>query len=199
MGGKLLDVRRSTLTSAKNSMLAALFSGRWEKALPRDASGRIFIDDNPVCFQKMVEALQIRKIARADDKVESPAIEEDQAFYFSLMVDRYGLGRLLYGSAWLDVDSTVLLRDPEHRRKLKKEWVTDDVRLELLYRWVVCLFLGGLSHRSLVSLWTRRASMSRRQGFEGRLRSGGLPSPLRRPRRDPDHHPVRHQPLRRLL
>lgn len=137
MGGKLLDVRRSTLTSAKNSMLAALFSGRWERALPRDASGRVFIDDNPVCFQKMVEALQARKIAKPDDKVEPPAIDPDQAFYFSAMVGRYGLGRLLYGSACLEVDSTVLLRDPDHKQQLRKWFNTDlHLELELLYRYV---------------------------------------------------------------
>ena len=78
IGGKPLDVRRSTLTIAQNSMLAAMFSGRYDRSLPKDASGRFFVDDNPRCFQKLVEALQLRKIAKANDKIGAPVFEEDQ-------------------------------------------------------------------------------------------------------------------------
>ncbi len=44
VGGKLMDIRRSTLTICEGSRLEALFPGRWEKALRRDASGRTFIE-----------------------------------------------------------------------------------------------------------------------------------------------------------
>lgn len=76
VGGKLVDVCRLTLTLCDNSRLGALFSGRWEKALRRDANGRIFIDDNPKCFKKMLTSLQLRKDARAG-QYQAPRMEQD--------------------------------------------------------------------------------------------------------------------------
>ena len=48
-GGQIVHVTRGTLTQIKGTHLEALFSGRWEKHLLRDSSGRIFLDVNPVC------------------------------------------------------------------------------------------------------------------------------------------------------
>ncbi len=76
VGGKPIDIRRSTLTCCESSRLEALFSGRWEKALRRDATGRIFIDDNTECFKKMVTSLKhVRDQSAAHLKV--PEMEED--------------------------------------------------------------------------------------------------------------------------
>ena len=41
-GGKIIAVKRATLTQLRGSRLEALFSGCWEKKLGRDSSGRIF-------------------------------------------------------------------------------------------------------------------------------------------------------------
>lgn len=49
---------RSTLTLVDGSGLSAIFSGRWEKRLPRDAEGRIFLDEDPYVFQTFMAYLQ---------------------------------------------------------------------------------------------------------------------------------------------
>lgn len=78
VGAKLMDIRRSTPTICEGSRLEALFSGRWEKALRRDASGRIFIDDNVKCFKKMLTSLQHLKDSPADQVMQFTKMEDDQ-------------------------------------------------------------------------------------------------------------------------
>jgi hypothetical protein len=43
VGGTSLAVLRSTLTSVEGSMLAGMFSGRWEKSLVKDKHGDVFV------------------------------------------------------------------------------------------------------------------------------------------------------------
>ena len=50
-GGVIMSVTRDTLTLIKGTRLEALFSGRWDKHLPRDSDGRVFLDVNPKCFE----------------------------------------------------------------------------------------------------------------------------------------------------
>jgi len=52
-GGKIVAVKRGTLTQIKGTRLEALFSGRWDKKLLRDNSGRIFVDVNGDCFRQL--------------------------------------------------------------------------------------------------------------------------------------------------
>ena len=75
VGGKPIDVRRSTLTCCINSRLSALFSGRWERVLRRDDAS-IFIDDNAKCFKKMLTSLQSVK-GESSAHLNVPEMEED--------------------------------------------------------------------------------------------------------------------------
>lgn len=43
-GDAVVQVLRSTLTVFQGSHLANMFCGRWERSLPRDSQGRIFLD-----------------------------------------------------------------------------------------------------------------------------------------------------------
>ena len=95
VGGKLMDIRRSTLTICEGLRLEALFSGRWEKALRRDASGRIFIDDNAKCFKKMLTSLQRLKDSPADQVKPKPQIGGDQQPYFERMLEHHGVNHAL--------------------------------------------------------------------------------------------------------
>lgn len=49
---------RSTLTVMEGSILSAMFSGRWDKRLPRDTEGRIFVDEDPYIFQMLIGYLK---------------------------------------------------------------------------------------------------------------------------------------------
>ena len=49
--------RRDTLTAIEGSRLSQLFSGRWDKVLPKDRDGRIFLDLDPVQFRALLSWL----------------------------------------------------------------------------------------------------------------------------------------------
>ena len=66
-------MRRETLTQLKGTRLEALFSGRWENVLLRDAKKRIFLDVSPSCFKKIVDFLNLLKIADPKDPPASAA------------------------------------------------------------------------------------------------------------------------------
>ena len=55
VGGTLVCTQRRTLTAARDSLLGAMFSGRWEESLVRDAAGHAFLDDDPVVFASLRE------------------------------------------------------------------------------------------------------------------------------------------------
>ena len=61
-----MSVTRDTLTQIKGTRLEALFIGRWDKRLPRDGEGRVFLDINPKCFEVVLDYLNERKIAPPD-------------------------------------------------------------------------------------------------------------------------------------
>lgn len=61
VGGWTVVVSRSTLTVAPKSqtrtVLAALFEGEWDKRVPRDAKGRLVLDESPKCFKHVLYTL----------------------------------------------------------------------------------------------------------------------------------------------
>ncbi|CEM05762.1 unnamed protein product [Vitrella brassicaformis CCMP3155] len=57
VGGSQSCVRRKHLTSIEGTVLAALFSGRWDGRLIRDADNRIFIDMESEAFEKVRNTL----------------------------------------------------------------------------------------------------------------------------------------------
>ena len=67
VGGTLFTTRRHTFTAARGSLLGAMFSGRWEESLSRDAAGHVFLDDDPPVFADVLAALR----ARAADSASS--------------------------------------------------------------------------------------------------------------------------------
>lgn len=131
VAGKLMGIRRSTLTICEGSRLEVLFSGRWEKALRRDVSGRFFIDDNARCFQKLVDSLQHLKDRPADQMNQKPQMEDDQQPYFERMLEYYGVNHALGYPALIKVSSTNLL-DSMHRATLGC-WLDNPTSLQLLW------------------------------------------------------------------
>ena len=47
VGGRRMSARRKTLIRVEGSRLASIFGGRWDKVIPRDKAGRIFLDLDP--------------------------------------------------------------------------------------------------------------------------------------------------------
>ena len=67
VGGTKLTTRRSTLCQVKDSLLATMFSGRWEDNIERDQDGAVFFDFNPQHFIIILDYLRLEKIATPEN------------------------------------------------------------------------------------------------------------------------------------
>lgn len=62
VGGQLMSTTRHTLTQVDGSLLEAMFSGRWEGSLCRDAEGHVFLDVDPALFAAILNHLRISSL-----------------------------------------------------------------------------------------------------------------------------------------
>jgi hypothetical protein len=58
IGGQKFTSTRSTLCQVEGSLLATMFSGRWEDGLKRDEDGAVFFDVNPQYFGYVLDYLR---------------------------------------------------------------------------------------------------------------------------------------------
>lgn len=58
--GEIFSIPKAALCSIEGSYLNHMFSDAFAQSVPRDGSGRFFLDFNPVCFALIVEFLQAR-------------------------------------------------------------------------------------------------------------------------------------------
>ena len=91
VGGKKITTKRSTLCQVKGSLLASMFSGRWEGSLSRDENGRIFFDWNPQYFVFILDYLRAKILATSDNPAPLPKVPEDQRKNFLNLVEYLGL------------------------------------------------------------------------------------------------------------
>ena len=91
VGGQRLTTTRSTLCQVEGSLLASMFSGRWEDRLKYDKDGAVFFDFNPQYFILILDYLRARKIASADQPASFPTVPEDQLKTFASLVEYLGL------------------------------------------------------------------------------------------------------------
>ena len=91
VGGHKLTTKRSTLCQVEGSLLASMFSGRWEDSLERDKDGAIFFDFNPQYFLIILEYLRAKKIATPAHPAPLPKVAEDQAESFNNLLEYLGL------------------------------------------------------------------------------------------------------------
>jgi len=59
IGGEVIATTRQTLTSHSKSLLSILFNGRWERRLPCDNDGNIYLDFNQDLFRHLLDQLQL--------------------------------------------------------------------------------------------------------------------------------------------
>ncbi len=96
VGGQKFTTTRSTLCQVEGSLLATMFSGRWEDAVKRDEDGAVFFDFNPQYFGYILDYLRAKRIATPEKpaplpKVEDQAKVQDQAKNFDNLVEYLGL------------------------------------------------------------------------------------------------------------
>ncbi|KAL7544142.1 hypothetical protein ACHAWF_007527 [Thalassiosira exigua] len=90
-GGKVVTAKRSTLTQQVGTRMEALFSGRWDEKLQRDANGRIFLDVNPKCFRAIVDYLNELAISSKDDPPSPPSVVDEDDHILRSQLGLFGL------------------------------------------------------------------------------------------------------------
>ena len=91
VGGKKITTKRSTLCQVSGSLLASMFSGRWETSLERDEDGRIFFDFNPQYFVLILDYLRAKRVATPENPAPLPKVPDDQAKNFNNLIEYLGL------------------------------------------------------------------------------------------------------------
>ena len=91
IGGQKLTSTRSTLCQVEGSLLAIMFSGRWERGLKRDEDGAVFFDVNPQYFGYILDYLRMKKIASPENPAELAKVARDQVKNFNTLVEYLGL------------------------------------------------------------------------------------------------------------
>ena len=91
IGGTKLTTTRSTLCQVQDSLLAAMFSGRWEDNIKRDKDGAVFFDFNPQHFILILDYLRVKKIEMPENPPPLPKVPEDQSESFNSLVRHLGL------------------------------------------------------------------------------------------------------------
>ena len=91
VGGQKYTTTRSTLCQVEGSLLAAMFSGRWESKLQRDQDGVVFFDFNPHYFGYVMDYLRAKRIATLENPAPLPKVPEDQMKNFDNLVEYLGL------------------------------------------------------------------------------------------------------------
>eukprot|EP00386_Alphamonas_edax_P001836 GDKI01005534.1.p1 GENE.GDKI01005534.1~~GDKI01005534.1.p1 ORF type:complete len:347 (+),score=66.89 GDKI01005534.1:33-1073(+) len=91
VGGKLFTTTRSTLCVEENSLLASMFSGRWENSLQRDENGNVFLDFNPTVFSLLLDYLRAKQLAAPDMCVPFPSPSLEHGALWGHMIDYFGI------------------------------------------------------------------------------------------------------------
>ena len=91
VGGTKITTTRSTLCQVEDSLLAAMFSGRWEDNIKRDQDGAVFFDFNPQHFILVLDYLRVKKIKTPENPPPLPKVPEDQEESFNSLVQYLGL------------------------------------------------------------------------------------------------------------
>ena len=87
IGGQKFTTTRSTLYQVEGSLLATMFSGRWEDGVKRDRDGAVFFDFNPQYFGYILEYLRTKKIATPEHPAKLPKVPRDEAKNFNTLVE----------------------------------------------------------------------------------------------------------------
>eukprot|EP00756_Hemistasia_phaeocysticola_P060344 Hpha_TRINITY_DN3960_c0_g1::TRINITY_DN3960_c0_g1_i1::g.18016::m.18016 len=97
VGGETVASQRGTLCVVEDSMLAAMFSGRWEGQLATDKQGRLFVDWDPHCFRKILAFLRSIVMLGPDRCLPPPpSVDAHMETEFKGLVNYLGLDQVIY-------------------------------------------------------------------------------------------------------
>jgi hypothetical protein len=99
VGGEIIATTRSTLCQIEGSLLACMFSGRWEERLCKDKQGNYFLDFDPVCFKPILSYLRAKRIETPEQKATKPPLPKNEEKDFWSLVAYLGLQDELRPSA----------------------------------------------------------------------------------------------------
>ncbi|XP_028409764.1 uncharacterized protein LOC114532454 [Dendronephthya gigantea] len=91
VGGQKFTTTRSTLCQIEDSLLASMFSGRWENSVLRDQDGAVFFDYNPKYFDFILAYLRAKTMATPENPAALPEVPDDQVKNFRSLVGYLGL------------------------------------------------------------------------------------------------------------
>ena len=91
VGGQKFSTTRSTLCQVEGSLLAAMFSGRWEDPVERDQDGVVFLDFNPEYFSWILDYLRAKKISSPENSAVLAEVPKNQMKNFVTLVEYLGL------------------------------------------------------------------------------------------------------------
>ena len=98
VGGTKFTTTGSTLCQVQDSLLAAMFSGRWEDNIKRDKDGAVFFDFNPQHFILILDYLRVKKIETSENPPPLPKVPENQTESFNSLVQYLGLSNEISAS-----------------------------------------------------------------------------------------------------
>ena len=83
IGGDTMSCSRATLCQVEGSLLATMFSGRWESGHKKDRHDNVFLDFNPICFKVILNYLRAKRIETPERKAKkpSPPVNEEDNFW----------------------------------------------------------------------------------------------------------------------
>ena len=96
-GSTKIAVLRRVLTQFEDSVLASMFSGRWDDSLTKDEDGHVFLDHDPDVFLKLINFLRMVDQKRRSD-VDVPLPTAD--FEFCWLLEYYGLMLSVHPPHW---------------------------------------------------------------------------------------------------
>merc|ERR1719510_1421162 len=77
-GERVVKVKRSLLLQIEGSMLASMFSGRYEEQLDRDEHGNVFFDYSASVMMPLIEFLRLSRDTGCTEHVPLPQIESER-------------------------------------------------------------------------------------------------------------------------
>lgn len=91
VGGTKMATKKSTLCQVDGSLLASIFSGRWEDNITRDEDGHVFLDYNPKLFALVLDYLRAKKNETPGKPALPPPVSLDDTVNFRSLVDYLGI------------------------------------------------------------------------------------------------------------
>jgi hypothetical protein len=102
IGGQTITaVQRRLLTSVEGSLLATMFSGRWDDSIAKDKDGNFFLDFPSDLVLPMIDYLRLKSIEPSRRKLLSPTVQSfggdcDRYEDFIRLMDHYGMTHAVF-------------------------------------------------------------------------------------------------------